>query len=455
MFKYSIIIDDYIKRALNENNYEAYIEHERIEEANCTDDKKIEILYKDGKKEKLKPGKALKKIIDGELRDHEIGDIVERLVCISDIERIKSKYEFRIEKNVHNYYSKERTVMENELGRSCMIYSESSSEEIKEDTKKDLRWYKENKLEIAILLENRKIVARSIIWDVSSVPGGKIFKVHDRIYFTNPESRDAIKENLENMGIKDIKEVGDVYFKLKSSYKRRPWLDTMGNSDVQGYLNKKKTDAIMKKWVENRKKGDFVAIVDTYYKKGNRFLDYIVREKNDEIIEEILDITTIRWQGITIDLLESILKNRYEKYIDRTIEKISDGYDRGVVENHKMVELIENLLKYKKMNKLYKLLDEHDFHTIFSKSRHNFAMDNLVDTLAEKPKIKLINKFIQNGLDKEMMYSNIIEYIYLKDKPKKILREMDLTGPVKFFGKCIHNFEKININVIKKWRKMI
>lgn len=243
--KYAIIVDEYIEDVLKKRKLEYHKDHDSIGEAKIVDENpkegpKIELKYKGGRTEKLRPGKALRKIIVEKILDHELGDVVNEMVTYYKMEILKEKYTFRIVGNVPRFYAESRTIMENELGKSCMIYTDIDNEykfipRIWEDkdTKDKLDWYRKNNVKLAILTEGGKVAARCLIWDVSNNPGGPKFPVHDRIYFTKPEIKILMKNYMESNNIEELETIGrKIYFKVRSTPKQHPYFDTM---DYGGY----------------------------------------------------------------------------------------------------------------------------------------------------------------------------------------------------------------------------
>lgn len=80
-----------------------------------------------------------------------------------------------------------------DLGNSCMRYRNCQSY---------LNIYTENpeKISLAVLKKDGKIAARSLLWDLKETEGSTY---HDRIYFTNEETKLTLEAKLISLGYKD------------------------------------------------------------------------------------------------------------------------------------------------------------------------------------------------------------------------------------------------------------
>ncbi len=99
------------------------------------------------------------------------------------------------------------------LGSSCMRYK-SCQEYL------DL-YVEEPNIKLAVLSENEKIVARSILWYIDD----KVY--YDTIYSATMIFRDKLKQELVKLNFIDIDEVSDISFNLNKVYEIYPYLDSL------------------------------------------------------------------------------------------------------------------------------------------------------------------------------------------------------------------------------------
>lgn len=242
--KYAVLLDEYIKSVITEESLN--VKDDTIDSASVSDGY-IDVKYENGKHRKLRPGKAIREIIKDSIPDHKLGDLVNRILYRYKRDQYKQQYQFKIVNNVEYYYRHDRTVMENELGNSCMIYDPEDkfknliSGYDNEDILKNLKWYSKNGVRLLVLLNNDdKVVARTILWDVTKHPNPSdtVFTVHDRIYHSSEETKEMMIEYLKSNNIKFIRDIGKVYFKIKDpNHGHNPYFDSMRmEKKEKGYI---------------------------------------------------------------------------------------------------------------------------------------------------------------------------------------------------------------------------
>lgn len=112
---------------------------------------------------------------------------------IFSLTKITSEFEFLTGKRILEGYDKDKSQV-----KSCMTFTNNNSKETK-GLKRELDFYVKNKnVNLFVVRENDKIVARSLIWK-----SGKTL-YHDRIYSFNPLWRYFMEMFFVIKGIKDV-----------------------------------------------------------------------------------------------------------------------------------------------------------------------------------------------------------------------------------------------------------
>lgn len=445
--KYAVLLYKYIKSVIDEESLKL---KDGVASSASVSDGYIDVKYENGKHRKLKPGKAIREIVEDNLPDHRLGDLVNRIIYRYKKDNNQyDKYKFKIVNNVEYYYRRDKTVMENELGNSCMIYDpEDPTGKVNAQMKeKLLKWYSENGVKLLVLLnEDDKVVARTILWDVTdNKDTDTTFTVHDRIYHSTENTKEMMVDYLKSNNIKFIRDIGVVYFKIKNqNYEHKPFFDSM-KKENDGYLESypKCIDAIksairensdlsvifekyndleikssLKKAVKNIKNIHIFLIKSVLYNKLD-LIEYIISSfpvtdflSSPEFINTIAEITCKTENFIALKKLISLgfnINANNGAFLKKVIENDSPRViDKSINRLGANVNIIDNILYYVHSDRIFNILLNSDL------------------VLTKEDVLSYLNHAINNNLHQHSLHDLVAE-IFSYSVYKKLINKEETT----------------------------
>lgn len=449
--KYAVLLDKYIKSVIDEESLKL---KDGVASSASVSDGYIDVKYENGKHRKLRPGKAIREIVEDNLSDHRLGDLVNRILYRYNKDHYQQQYKFKIVNNVEHYYRYDKTVMENELGNSCMIYDpENPTGKVNAQMKeKLLKWYSENGVKLLVLLnEDDKVVARTILWDVTKKPdpSDTTFTVHDRIYHSSENTKEMMLDYLKSNNIKFVRDIGVVYFKIKNpNYEHKPFFDSM-KKENDGYLESypKCIDAIksairensdlsvifekysdleikssLKKAVKNIKNIYIFLIKSVLYNKLD-LIEYIISSfpvtdflSSPEFINTIAEITCKTENFIALKKLISLgfnINANNGAFLKKVIE--NDSFivtDESINKLGANVNVIDGVLYYIHSDRVFNILLNSDL------------------VLTKKDVLSYLNHAISNNLQQHSLYGLVAE-VFSYSVYKKLINKEEITKLLK------------------------